>query len=161
MKKNVQGFTFIEIMFVLTIIAVLAAYGVPAYMTRIERARYTEAIVLAGEIKKDVVEYYEYVGEFPMDNSAAGLPEPEKIIGRYVESITIIHGAVDIKLYDSIESSLENKNKILTFRPAIVMDNPTGPITWLCGSEKVPEGMTVIGEDHTTVQVAECFEYED
>lgn len=54
---------------------------------------YTEALALTGPLRDRLARYYDYHGEFPPDNSAAGLPEPEQLRGQYVQSVQVEDGA--------------------------------------------------------------------
>ena len=36
-------------------------------------------------------------------------------------------------------------------RPAVVDDAPMVPVAWVCGNAEVPDGMTVNGDNRTTV----------
>ena len=45
MKKNTKGFTLLELLTVITILALLAAISVPVYRTYIERAQSTEIVL--------------------------------------------------------------------------------------------------------------------
>lgn len=127
--KNHYGFTLIELMFVIWIIGILAAIAIPNFISYRNKAYISEAMLLGGDMRKDVKEYYEYRGIFPSNNSEAGLPKPEDIKGKYVESITVKDGTIDIKLNDSMRAKF--KGKVLRLRPEVNKDNPTGPIVWI------------------------------
>ena len=74
MKRNVQqGFTLIELMIVIAIVAILVALAVPAYQDYTIRAKVGECINAAAVPKLQMSEYFETVGNFPPDINEAGL----------------------------------------------------------------------------------------
>lgn len=108
-----------------------------------------EILQLASDAKAGVGDYRYTRGEFPADNKAVGLPEPEKLIGNYVTSITVKNGAIHIALGNRADSRINGK--ILTLRPAYVVDSPMSPISWLCGYAEPVQGMVAQGENLTSV----------
>jgi type IV pilus assembly protein PilA len=82
-----SGFTLIELMIVVAIIGILASIAIPAYQTYTIRAQVTEAFSLASELKGPIQEYRKERGILPADNAAAGIPEPDKLIGNYVTRV--------------------------------------------------------------------------
>ena len=54
MKKQQQGFTLIELMIVVAIVAILAGIGLPAYQNYTKRAEFSEVIAATGPIKTAV-----------------------------------------------------------------------------------------------------------
>ena len=93
MNKMQKGFTLIELMIVVAIIAILAAIAIPAYQDYVIRSQVTEGSSLAEGSKTAVAEYYSNIGRFPSTNASAGVAAPGSILGSYVSSVTIGLGA--------------------------------------------------------------------
>lgn len=149
MKKLSRGFTLIELMIVVAIISILATVALPSYQDRVIQAQVQDALHLAEVATKSVAESYAQRGNLPPNNSAAGLPAPEKFIGNHVESLTVEQGAIHIKL-----GKRANKNaagKVITLRPAVVAGERKVPVAWVCGNASAPEGMKVSGENRTSL----------
>ena len=76
-KRNVQqGFTLIELMIVIAIVAILVALAVPAYKDYTIRAKVGECINGAAVPKLSISEFYESVGRFPDGEDEAGTGTP-------------------------------------------------------------------------------------
>lgn len=56
--KNAKGFTLLEILIVLVIIAVLAGLAVPAYTTAVEKSRKQEAYTTLGAVRGAQMRYF-------------------------------------------------------------------------------------------------------
>jgi len=79
-----SGFTLIELMIVVAVIAILAALAMPLYNDYTARAQLSEVIVLLSGLKTPIAE------QFANDNSAASCAMPADVVttGRYVTGIT-------------------------------------------------------------------------
>ena len=89
MKMIQKGFTLIELMIVIAIIAILAAIALPAYQDYLIRSQVSEAAVLLDGTKTSVTEFYENKGYFPTTNTSAGLADSTSIQGTYVSSVEV------------------------------------------------------------------------
>lgn len=149
MKKNAGGFTLIELLIVIAMIGILTTMALPSFQDQIIRSQVEEAIALSKFVRQDVEAYYRARKHLPKDNTEAGLPPAGKIIGNYVTSVTVVGGRIDIVLGGRV-----NKNaagKILSIRPAMVPDAPKVPIAWVYGYASKPQGMTLVGDNQTTI----------
>lgn len=68
MKKNMQGFTLIELMIVVAIIAILAAIALPAYSDYTKKAKVSEVITAASAGRTSVAEFAASNGACPATN---------------------------------------------------------------------------------------------
>lgn len=148
--KKIFGFSLLEAMVAVAIIAILAAMALPSYMYKIIREQIESSIPLIEIAKGPISDRWRADRIFPVDNAEAGLPSPDKIVNNFVKSVTIENGAIHMTFGNRAHSAL--KNKTLSFRPAVVEDAPIVPITWVCANAGAPEKMTIKGTDRTTVE---------
>jgi type IV pilus assembly protein PilA len=94
MKKMQKGFTLIELMIVVAIIAILAAIAIPAYQDYLVRTQVSEGAVLADGAKTAIGEFYSNTGRFPGNNGSAGLATNSSIAGQYVDTLTVTSGII-------------------------------------------------------------------
>lgn len=67
-----KGFTLIELMIVIAIVAILVALAVPAYQDYLVRTKITECIAAAAPLKTSVSEFYQSESRWPNDIVEAG-----------------------------------------------------------------------------------------
>jgi type IV pilus assembly protein PilA len=87
MKSLQKGFTLIELMIVVAIIAILAAIAIPAYQDYVVRSQVSEGMSLVDGAKTAVAEFYSNDGHFPANNASAGLAQPSSITGKYTTGL--------------------------------------------------------------------------
>jgi type IV pilus assembly protein PilA len=94
--KMQKGFTLIELMIVIAIIAILMAIAIPAYQDYQIRARVSEGMNVAASPKLAVAETRSSQGTWPADNPAAGLPAATSIEGNNVAQVNVAAGVITI-----------------------------------------------------------------
>jgi type IV pilus assembly protein PilA len=144
-----RGFTLMEMMVVVGIIAILALMMIPAYIDRLIRNQITEALPLADIARQPIEASWKLAHKLPADNAGIGLPAPEKVVSNYVSAVSVQGGAIHMTFGNRAHNQI--RDLVLTLRPAIVTDAPVVPIAWVCGYASVPGNMTAQGENRTNV----------
>ncbi|ENX9830136.1 pilin, partial [Neisseria gonorrhoeae] len=92
------------------------------------RAQVSEAILLAEGQKSAVTEYYLNNGEWPKDNTSAGVASPTDIKGKYVKSVTVAKGVVTAQMKpDGVNNEIQDK------RLSLWAKRENGSVKWFCG----------------------------
>ncbi len=58
LRKNKKGFTLLEILIVLVIVAVLAGLAIPSYQGAVEKSRSQEALASLGAVRASMTRYF-------------------------------------------------------------------------------------------------------
>lgn len=146
-----SGFTLIELMIVLAIIAILALIAIPSQDPAIVRKQVTESLGIIEDYKKLVSFYHQSTLVFLNDNKEAGIPAADKLKGNYVESISLIEGAFHLHFGNKAHPALQDK--VLSVRPVIVKGSPQSPIAWICGLAAEPDGMEALTDNQTNIEL--------
>ncbi|HGG8022756.1 TPA: pilin [Neisseria meningitidis] len=123
-----KGFTLIELMIVIAIVGILAAVALPAYQDYTARAQVSEAILLAEGQKSAVTEYYLNHGEWPKNNTSAGVASASDIKGKYVKEVEVAKGVITATMLSTgVNKEIQGRKLSLWAK------RQAGSVKWFCG----------------------------
>ncbi|EMU3234744.1 pilin, partial [Neisseria gonorrhoeae] len=92
------------------------------------RAQVSEAILLAEGQKSAVTEYYLNHGEWPENNTSAGVASASDIKGKYVKEVKVEKGVVTATMASSnVNKEIQGKKLSLWAK------RENGSVKWFCG----------------------------
>ncbi|ENY1088394.1 pilin, partial [Neisseria gonorrhoeae] len=97
-----------------------------------------EAILLAEGQKSAVTEYYLNHGEWPENNTSAGVASASDIKGKYVKEVKVEKGVVTAEMKsDGVNKEIKGK------RLSLWAKREDGSVKWFCGQPVTRNGDTV------------------
>ena len=136
MKNLQKGFTLIELMIVVAIIAILAAIAVPAYQNYVIRSKISEGLSAADMARTAVGETFQTTGTIPGINASAGLPSTQASLqSTYVSDLEVVKGVITVTIQGT-NSDADKGTLVLTPYESNgttpLAAGYTGNITWKC-----------------------------
>lgn len=131
--KRTKGFTLIELMIVVAIVAILASIAITVYGNSIVKTQLSEAFTVADGLKSPIVEAYTQTGACPV-NGANGIMVNGSYVGKYVATADAAGTApactitVTFKGTTGVATDLRGKTVLLTGV------NEGGAFVWNCSS---------------------------
>jgi len=128
MPDRTKGFTLVELMIVVAIIAILSTIAIPQYRNYVKRAKISEGLVLADAAKLAVSEVLQSRGTYPSSNIDAGYSTGTST---YVQKVVIDpngKGVVTVTLRNIDATQIDGR--IITLTPSA--GSSTQVFQWTC-----------------------------
>ena len=129
------GFTLMELLIVLALIATISMIAIPVYSNYLQRAKITEGLTLSKAIQLEAELYYALNGNWPKDNAhqKLGLDDAKSYRGSSVEAIELEGNRITVTYNDDVGEESAPAKLILT------AETPGGAISWRCKGENIAE----------------------
>ena len=137
--KRSKGFTLIELMITIAVVAILVAMAVPAYKDFTIRAKVTECINGGAVAKIQVSEYRQALGEWPNSAAVAGISTPSGD-SQFCTGFSGYDSGTGSFVIDIDEAAINST--LGTLAPVLTPDQlANGVINWACSA-----GVTAAGD---------------
>lgn len=135
MRSAAPGFTLIELMIIVAIVAILTATALPAYQNYTTRAKLSEVVLALGACRISISELYQSGGSAPGANNWGC----EGVTSKYVGSFTTDDNGVVTATIAGISANVDGQT--VTMIPMVTIGTPANVTTdmgsglqaWLCG----------------------------
>jgi len=135
MNYTAQGFTLIELMITVAIVAILAAAALPAYQNYTTRAKLSEVVLALATYRTSITELYQSGSTPPAANNWGC----EAVSSRYVGSLATDNDGVVTATIAGISAAVNGKT--VTMIPMATLGTPADVTTdmglglqaWTCG----------------------------
>jgi len=125
-----DGFTLIELMIVVAIVAILVSLAVPAYQDYTIRAKVTECIAATAPPKLSITEYYQVMGSWPLNGGQAGIDLSLSRTSGMCRMFFYNPGRGDYAIL--VDAEAVGAGTSVRILPVMSPTESTGAVTWRC-----------------------------
>jgi type IV pilus assembly protein PilA len=141
-NRSSGGFTLIEIMVAVAIIALLAVIALPTYQEYLIRSQVSEGLALVSPLETAVNESWSATGNFPTSLNDVGITTTPQ--GKYVSSVSIAPGGVINIVFSASPPQSANAALDTLVLSLVPYTDGQNDLYWLCGLASAPGAPFVI-----------------
>jgi prepilin-type N-terminal cleavage/methylation domain-containing protein len=132
--ENQRGFTLIELMIVIAIIAILMSFAIPAYQNYVARTKAAEGVSMASALRQAVSSAWVNGEDITtLNNGANGIGAATDYTGNWVQSITVTGGVLQVN-YNNASPLLAGNSVTLTPVLPGTGGNSGSSLLWACST---------------------------
>ena len=128
MKKNINGFSLLELLIVFIIIGILSAVTIPSYQKHIVKAKILDALNFTASLKLNITDFYLNNGFWP-SNKDINL---KNVSSSYIKSIKLYPENNGTESFEKIIVTFKGDSKIENKSISLVSSNDDYNISWQC-----------------------------
>ena len=133
MKRYQKGFTLIELMIVVAIMAIIVTLAIPAYQDYMIRAKVSECIQMSAQAKTAISEYRQSSAVWPPSQAAAGLGPFGGNVSEFCTIYAYNEDEGDFKIeVDAATVGVPGLVIRPYFSPTLAINGTEGNINWSC-----------------------------
>jgi len=134
LPTHLGGFTLIELMIVIAIIAILMSFAIPAYQNYVARTKAAEGLSMASALRQAVSQAWVNSEDIAtLSNGSNGIGPASDYQGNWVQGITVTNGVIRVNFNN--KSSLLAGNSV-TLTPILpgASGNAGSSLLWACST---------------------------
>ncbi len=133
-RSNQSGFTLIELMIVIAIIAILMSFAIPAYQNYVARTKAAEGVSLASSLRQYVSQAWVNSEDIStLNNGSNGIGAASDYQGEWVQGIQVTGGVLQVNFNNKSPLLAGNSVTLTPIEPGSG-GNTGSSLLWSCST---------------------------